>query len=279
MPGKTLFVVALAAAPVFGQVPEPPKAAETPHPKRPAVAVIDFDYGTLQDHWWGQYDIGKGVAAQIVDLLVEDGTVRVVERSRLDTVLAEQDLAASDRANPDAAKMAKIGKVLGVRYILAGSITKFATSDKRYGGGVAGTVAKNMLGPVGGLSFHKAKQEVSLTARLIDTTTGEIVASAKGEGVAKKGQGVGFEVAAGSSAAAAGVSTQPDELRAIGMSQAQELAVTDLARAIVAQADRLSVESPLPDPTPTPTPAAVAAKTAPKLTGKVPAKATQPPKP
>jgi curli biogenesis system outer membrane secretion channel CsgG len=277
MPGKTLFVAALVAAPVFGQTPEPPKAVPIPHPKRPTVAIVDFDYGTVQDRWWGQYDIGKGVAAQIVDLLVEDGTLRVVERSKLDTVLAEQDFGASDRANPDAAKMAKIGKVLGVRYILAGSITKFATSDKKYGGGVAGTVAKSMLGPVGGLSFHKAKQEVSLTARLIDTTTGEIVVSAKGEGIAKKGQGVSLEVGAGSSAGAVGVATQPDELRAIGMSQAQELAVTDLARAIVAQADRLAAESPQPEPTPTP--AAVVAKTASRPAGKVPAKAKVPQKP
>ena len=45
-------------------------------------------------------------------------------------MLAEQDFAQSDRADPSAASMAKMGKVLGVRYIIAGSITKFNTSDK-----------------------------------------------------------------------------------------------------------------------------------------------------
>jgi hypothetical protein len=23
---------------------------------------MDLDYGTVTDHWWGDYDIGKGVA-------------------------------------------------------------------------------------------------------------------------------------------------------------------------------------------------------------------------
>jgi curli biogenesis system outer membrane secretion channel CsgG len=64
---------------------------------RPSVAVMDFDYGSL-DQWWGQYDIGKGMADQVVDALVNDGTFRVIERKKLDTVLSEQDFAHSTRA-------------------------------------------------------------------------------------------------------------------------------------------------------------------------------------
>jgi len=97
--------------------------------KRPTVAVMDFDYGTV-DNWWGQYDIGKGMADQVVDALVNDGSFRVIERKKLDTVLAEQDFAQSDRADPSAAKLAKIGKVLGVKYIISGSITKFSTESR-----------------------------------------------------------------------------------------------------------------------------------------------------
>src|SRR5512134_3710351 len=97
--------------------------------KRVAVAVMDFDYGTI-NHWWGQYDIGKGMADQVVDALVNDGTYRVIERKKLDTVLAEQDFSHSDRADPSAAKLSKVGKVLGVKYIIAGSITKFSMEQK-----------------------------------------------------------------------------------------------------------------------------------------------------
>src|SRR5262245_44263309 len=145
---------------------------------RPQIAVLDFDFGAV-DNWWGTYDIGKGVSDQLVDALVEDGTFRVIERKKLATVLSEQDFAASGRADPSAATMAKIGKVLGVKYVLVGSITKFST-EKR-GGGVR---VKGI-----GLGGSKAKSEVRLTGRIIDMTTGEILVSAKGVGESSKGGG------------------------------------------------------------------------------------------
>ena len=97
--------------------------------KRPTVAILDLDYGTI-DNWWGSnYDVGKGVADLIVDGLVEDGSYRVIERKRLDAILAEQNFSNSDRADPSAASVAKIGKALGVKYLLVGSITKFGTEN------------------------------------------------------------------------------------------------------------------------------------------------------
>src|SRR5512132_1585460 len=124
-----------------------PAAAQGAKPKRIAVAVMDFDYGTVGYHWWGDYDIGKGMADQVVDALVNDMSFRVIERKKLDTVLAEQDFARSDRADPSAAKLAKVGKVLGVKYIIAGSITKFGGEEKNYGGGMLGR------GKLGGLGL------------------------------------------------------------------------------------------------------------------------------
>jgi len=254
MPALVLALVAVP--PLFAQSPAPadPGAAAGPAAaKRPTVAVMDFDYGTL-NNWWGQYDIGHGIATQLVYALLEEGRLRIIERSQLATVLGEQDFAATDRASPEASKLAKVGHVLGVRYIIAGSVTKFATSDRKFGGGVAGTVATGMLGPVGGLTFRKAKQEVSITARVIDTTTADVVLSVSGTGVAKKGNGVGFESHYGSGAGVA-ASTQPEGFKAAGMGAAQELAVTELAHALLAQVDKLSTEIPAPEPEPTPTPA------------------------
>jgi len=254
MPALVLALVAVP--PLFAQSPAPadPGAAAGPAAaKRPTVAVMDFDYGTL-NNWWGQYDIGHGIATQLVYALLEEGRLRIIERSQLATVLGEQDFAATDRASPEASKLAKVGHVLGVRYIIAGSVTKFATSDRKFGGGVAGTVATGMLGPVGGLTFRKAKQEVSITARVIDTTTADVVLSVSGTGVAKKGNGVGFESHYGSGAGVA-ASTQPEGFKAAGMGAAQELAVTELAQALLAQVDKLSTEIPAPEPEPTPTPA------------------------
>jgi curli biogenesis system outer membrane secretion channel CsgG len=199
--------------------------------KRPTVAIMDFDYGTVGYHWWGQYDIGKGMADQVVDALLEDGSFRVIERKKLDTVLAEQDFSNSDRADPSAGKLAKLGKVLGVRYIIAGSITKFGGEEKNYGGG--GLVK----GKLGGLGLKKAKTEVNLTARMIDATTGEVLVSAKGEGLSTKGGGL--KVGALGGGGGAGFSMSSSDYKASAIGEAQEAATKDLVAKIVAKKDRL----------------------------------------
>jgi curli biogenesis system outer membrane secretion channel CsgG len=104
-----LFVLAMAAA----------GHAQT----RPTVALMDFDFGAVHQWWDGHWDIGKGIADMIVDELVNDGTYRVIERKRLDAILAEQNFSNSDRADPSAATLARIGKALGVKYLIVGSIT------------------------------------------------------------------------------------------------------------------------------------------------------------
>jgi len=190
--------------------------------KRVSVAVMDFDYGTI-DHWWGQYDIGKGMADQVVDALVNDGSFRVIERKKLDTVLAEQDFSHSDRADPSAAKMAKIGKVLGLRYIISGSITKFSIEQKGGGLRVKGV----------GLGGGKNKAEVNLTARLIDTTTGEILVSAKGHGESTKGKSLAVNTGG------VGFSTGSSEFRESALGDAQEMACNDIVKQFVMKKDRL----------------------------------------
>jgi curli biogenesis system outer membrane secretion channel CsgG len=189
---------------------------------RPQIAVLDFEYGTV-DNWWGQYDIGKGIADQLVDALVDDGTFRVIERKKLATILNEQDFAASGRADPSAATMAKIGKVAGVKYVLVGSITKFSTESR--GGGVR---VKGI-----GLGGKKTKSEVRITGRIIDMTTGEILVSAKGVGESSKGGGFDF------SKGGTGIGTNSDEWRQSGLGDAQEACTSDLIKQLVAKADRL----------------------------------------
>lgn len=208
-------LVALAVAAVAGD-------AEAQKPKRIAVAVMDFEYGTL-DNWWGQYDIGKGMADQVVDALLEDGTFSVIERKKLDTVLAEQDFSQSNRAAPSAATMAKIGKIKGINFIITGSITKYTTERKEGGLRVKGI----------GLGGGKGKAEVHLTARLVDVSTGEILLSAKGVGESKKGGSFSF------SKGGTGVGMGSSEYRNSALGDAQAAACTDLVAKIVARKDRL----------------------------------------
>jgi curli biogenesis system outer membrane secretion channel CsgG len=192
--------------------------------KRPQIAVMDFDYGTVHDYWWGNYDIGKGMADQVVDEMVNDGTFRVIERKKLDTVLAEQDFARSDRADPSAAKMAKVGKVLGVKYILTGSITKFSAGEKKD----VGARVKGIR-----LGFGKAKSEVELTARVIDATTGEILVSAKGKGSSGKGGGLSF------GKGGTDFDMDSSNFRESAIGEAQEKACAELVENLVKRKDRL----------------------------------------
>src|SRR5215831_18895169 len=122
-------------------------AAVSPAQQKKRVAVMNFDYATVQSSvaaiFGANQDIGKGIADLLVDKLVNDGTYSVIERKALDKILAEQNFSNSDRADPTSA--AKIGKLLGLNAIIVGSITTFGRDDKNTkigGGGFGGLGAK-----------------------------------------------------------------------------------------------------------------------------------------
>src|SRR3954451_26313 len=117
------------------------------------VAVLNFDYATVQSGvaaiFGSNQDIGKGIADLLVDKLVADGTYSVIERKALDKIIAEQNFSNSDRA--DANSAAKIGKVLGVDAIIIGSITQFGRDDKNTtvgGGAIGGLTGRFGIGGV-----------------------------------------------------------------------------------------------------------------------------------
>ncbi|HUY13818.1 MAG TPA: CsgG/HfaB family protein [Terriglobia bacterium] len=148
------------------------------------VAVMNFDYGTVQSYvasiFGADQDVGKGISDLLVDRLVKGGTYSVIERSALDKILAEQNFSNSDRADPSSA--AKIGKILGVDAIIIGSITQFGRDDqsKTIGGGAIGGLTGRF--GIGGVQRRKAKAVVGISARVIDTSTAEILAVATGKG-------------------------------------------------------------------------------------------------
>src|SRR5699024_10020725 len=125
-------------------------------------------------------DVGKGIADVLVDRLVSDGVFSVIERKQLEKILAEQNLSNSDRADPSSA--AKIGRVLGVDCMIVGSITQFGRDDKKTE--VAGGAISSGLGRfgIGGVQKTKSTAVVQITARMINTSTAEILASAQGRG-------------------------------------------------------------------------------------------------
>lgn len=110
--------------------------------------------------------IGKSVANLLVTELVKDGTYKIIERSQLDQILAEQHLGKDGTLS--AAEAAKLGKLLGVSAVIVGSVTEFNTKTEK----------KGILGI--GTKVKTAK--VAVNARIVDTSTAEIVFAAEGNG-------------------------------------------------------------------------------------------------
>jgi len=139
------------------------------------VAVLNFDYSSLTDPNWvlffyRVYGGASGVSDILINKLVETGHYSVIERSRLDAVLNEQNLGTSGRLDPSSA--AQVGKLLGVDLVIIGSITQFDLQHQQSGGSF-------IYFSVGSSSTDAY---VQLNVRLVNTTTGEIIAVAEGKG-------------------------------------------------------------------------------------------------
>lgn len=151
--------------------------------ERKRIAVLDFDFASTggSGFYYGWLGIGpaKGVSELLTNTLVKDGSYIVLERSKIDEILKEQNLGASGRI--DASTAAQIGKLLGADAVIIGTISQFNVEQSQSGG---------TLGFLGfGGSADKTKAVVQVTARLVSTTTGEILAAAEGEGKSSKGGG------------------------------------------------------------------------------------------
>ena len=207
------------------------------------VAVMNFDYATVstsvaQIFGNSNTDVGKGIADMLVDRLVNDGTYSVIERKALDKLIAEQNFSNSDRADPTSA--AKIGKLLGVSAIIIGSITQFGRDDKNTnigGGGFGGVTGRFGIGGVG---KREAKAVVQITARMVDVNTGEILASAPGNGESTRG-GTTLLGAGGSygGGGGGGIDMSSSNFGATILGEATNKAVTEVAGKLEAASSRL----------------------------------------
>jgi curli biogenesis system outer membrane secretion channel CsgG len=169
-----------------------------------SVAVMDFDYATVQSGvaaiFGTNQDIGKGIADLIVEKLVKSGTYRVIERKAIQKILAEQNFSNSDRVDPSSA--AKIGRLLGADAIIMGSITQFGRDDRQTN--VGGDVIGGRLSRygIGGIGRKNSKAVVGLSARMVSVDTGEILGVAAGKGESTR-SGTSLLGGGGSAAAAA----------------------------------------------------------------------------
>jgi curli biogenesis system outer membrane secretion channel CsgG len=130
---------------------------------KPRVAVLEFK-NKADNQWW--YSGGAEAAQDVfVTELFKSGKFRVMEREQLAALMQEKNLTLSGDVDP--ATAVKIGKLLGVNYLLTGAVTEYGVTDKgAHGGGI---------GRLPGFSAGKRNFVAAMNARLIDTSTGEIV--------------------------------------------------------------------------------------------------------
>jgi curli biogenesis system outer membrane secretion channel CsgG len=192
-----------------------PTAARSVNKDKPTVMVMGFESGTVaaqarekrgffgrssEGESYEPSELGIGIADMLIEKLLETGQFRVLERK-------PQDPGS------------------GAQFIVTGSVTKFGFEENNFGG-IAASVAT-----MGLLSFKQHKTEVTLTARVINAATGEIVASMSSDGLSRKGGGL--RVAGIGSNGFGGVDVNSSNFRATAIGEATERAVSNLADRIV----------------------------------------------
>lgn len=192
---------ALAVAPVL--TAQTPTAVDA----RPTLVVMNFESGTVaakvkDKHGFSAFlaamrgegdnerydpaELGAGIADLLVEKLLETGQFRLMERKQFDATVREQGIVTGTAASSTPAEIgaAARGAMMGARYMVTGSVTKFGFEEHQIGGFAASVATFGML------RVKRHKTEVKLTARVVDLATGEIVASFDGEGISNKGGGI-----------------------------------------------------------------------------------------
>jgi len=160
-------LVALAALAIAG-----PALAQT----KIRVALWDFENNS-EGRWWFHDQLGDAARNQIDTAFSENEELSrrftVIEREKLEMVMKEQGLATAGAV--DAQTAAKVGAILGVKYIITGGIDKFAINTTR--------------GGIGGIGGSSTNAEASISLRFIDSTTAERVVAVSADGNVRKGGG------------------------------------------------------------------------------------------
>ena len=142
---------------------------------KPRVAVAQFGATDRFAAVYGGWNIGGGLAAQLVTSLINTGRLVVVERAILSKMLIEQELGQSRLSSEFTQTPA--GQLLGVDYMIVGEVTEF---EERQMGGGGGLAVMKGFGPK--ISGEAVAAHVGMDLRVIDTRTGEILHSHRSQG-------------------------------------------------------------------------------------------------
>ncbi len=137
-------------------------------PKR-RIGVVDFQNKTA----YGQARLGTSASDILITELAKSGKFIVVERDKIDQILAEQKLDMTGAIDPNTA--AKVGKILGLNAIVTGSISQFGSDTQ--GSEYLLTQSKSQV------------VKCTVDIRVVDAETGQILYADSGSGIAKQHSG------------------------------------------------------------------------------------------
>lgn len=138
-----------------------PVAAE-----EPVLGVAEFrnEVGNAAYWWYGGGEVGWDLSDMLANELAATGSFRVVERSKLQYVLDEQDLTDYGRVAEGTG--AEVGKLTGAQYLVLGSVSAYEDNVKGTRGGIGYKGIR-----VGG---KKGKAYMAVDLRVVNTTSGEL---------------------------------------------------------------------------------------------------------
>jgi len=91
---------------------------------RPGIAVLPFNNGGSYGQGKEDFDaLERGIAGMMISELSQNPAARVVERQEIQRLVDEQNLGAQGRVDPQTA--AKVGKLVGARYVVMGTFVDF----------------------------------------------------------------------------------------------------------------------------------------------------------
>src|SRR2546428_8891592 len=135
------------------------------------VAIWEFE-NHAEHHWWFYNDLGPAARNQIDTEFSENNMLSskfsVIERDKLNLVLQEQGLAMAGAVDPTTA--AKVGKILGVKYIILGGVDKFNLDNTK------GAIGKFRVGG------NMVQSDATINLRFVDKTTAERIISISADG-------------------------------------------------------------------------------------------------
>ena len=149
---------------------------------RYSIAVSKFEN---RSNWSGRYHIGDAWGAVLTDSLNQTGRFIVLgEKDMRTEAMEEQDFAASGRA-AGGGKTVVTGQMTPAQLLVKGEITHFA--DGTAGGGMGIGIKGFRIGASGG------KAEINAVVYVVDSSTGQVVASKKCYGeMSKTGLSLGL---------------------------------------------------------------------------------------